>query len=602
VDRFLAAVAYLDGARPSLVMCRGYYTRTALVAWDWRDGQLTQRWRFDTRTDANPRTVAPSFAGWEEMGNHSLSIADLDDDGRDEIIYGAITIDDDGRGLYTTRLGHGDALHVSDMDPDRPGLEVYGPHESPSLYGQYGSEMHDARTGAVIWGASGQGDDVGRGVAFDIDPRHRGYEAWSARGGLYNARGELITTSRPFQMNFGIWWDADPLRELLDGTTISKWDWTASRANTVLNATGAASNNSTKATPALTADLLGDWREEVVFRSADSRELRIYTTTLPATSRMPTLMHDPQYRLAVAWQNVGYNQPPHPGFFLGDGMSRPPTPLIRTHARPGRLANLSVRTSAGDGSDTLIVGFAVAGSGPQSLLLRGVGPTLESFGVSGAIPDPQLTLFAGPATMAANNDWSADAAADGVATAAVEVGAFPLPRPSRDAALLRTLGSGAYTVHLTPAAASGTRGVALVELYAGTTTDGSRLSNVSARARTAAGADTLIAGFVVDAGTTRTVLLRVLGPGLAQFGVTGTVSDPQLTLFRGNNRVAANNDWNRDSGVTAAAFAQLGAFGLPPGSKDAALLVNLAAGSYTVHATSADGTSGVALIEIYEVE
>jgi hypothetical protein len=157
-------------------------------------------------------------------------------------------------------------------------------------------------------------------------------------------------------------------------------------------------------------------------------------------------------------------------------------------------------------------------------------------------------------------------------------------------------------VHLTPAAASGTRGVALVELYAGTTIGSSRLSNVSARARTAAGADTLIAGFVVDAGTTRTVLLRVLGPGLAQFGVTGTVSDSQLTLFRGNTRVAANNDWNRDSGVTAAAFAQLGAFDLPPGSKDAALLVNLAAGSYTVHATSADGTSGVALIEIYEVE
>ena len=602
VDRFLAAVAYLDGRRPSLVMCRGYYTRTALVAWDWRDGQLAQRWRFDTRSDLNPRSVAPGYAGWEEMGNHQLSIADVDDDGRDEIIYGAIAIDDDGRGLYTTRLGHGDALHVSDLDPDRPGLEVYGPHESPALYGANGSEMHDARTGAILWGVSGQGSDVGRGVAFDIDPRHRGYEAWSARGGLYNARGELITDARPSQMNFGIWWDADPLRELLDGTTISKWDWTTNRANTVFTATGAASNNGTKATPALTADLLGDWREEVVFRSGDSREVRIYVSPVPATNRLPTLMHDPQYRLAVAWQNVAYNQPPHPGFFLGDGMTRPPTPLIRTVPQPGRLANLSVRTAAGDAADTLIVGFAISANGGQTLLLRGIGPALSAFGVSGAMLDPQLNLFSGSTLIASNNDWYADVAADDIARTAANLGAFPLPRSSRDAAFVRTLGSGSYTVHLTPASGgSAGRGVALVELYASAAANGGRVANVSARAQSASGADTLVAGFVVETATTRTVLVRGIGPGLSQFGVSGAANNPQLTLFRGDARIAANDDWQRDSGATAAAFSQLGAFGLPPASKDAALLLNLPAGSYTVHATNADNTGGVVLIEVYDV-
>ncbi|HVS51127.1 MAG TPA: rhamnogalacturonan lyase [Opitutaceae bacterium] len=335
VDRFLAGVAYLDGERPSLVMCRGYYTRTVLVAWDWRGGQLTQRWKFDTRSDESPRSPAAGFSNWEEMGNHQLAVADIDGDGRDEILYGAIAIDDDGHGLYTTGRGHGDAYHVSDLDPDRPGLEIYGPHETPSLYGDAGSEMHDARTGEIIWSVSGQGADVGRGVAIDIDPRYRGAEMWSARGGLYSAKGELITNSRPSQMNFAIWWDADLLREILDGTTISKWDWINNRTTTLLSASGCSSNNSTKSTPCLSADLFGDWREEVVFRSSDNRELRIYTTTIPATNRLYTLMHDPQYRLAIAWQNVAYNQPPHPGFFLGDGMSPAPRPAIRaTYAAP----------------------------------------------------------------------------------------------------------------------------------------------------------------------------------------------------------------------------------------------------------------------------
>lgn len=602
-DRFLAGVAYLDGRNPSLLMCRGYYTRTVIVAWDWRGGRLTQRWKFDTRTDENPGTVAPGFVGWEEMGNHQLSIADVDDDGRDEIIYGSMVVDDDGRGLYTTGRGHGDALHVSDMDPDRPGLEIYGPHETPRLYGEYGSEMRDARTGAVIWGASGGGSDVGRGVAMDIDPRYRGYEAWAARGGLYSAKGELITNSRPSQMNFAIWWDADPLREILDGTTISKWDWINSRTTTLFSATGAASNNGTKSTPALSADLFGDWREEVIFRASDNSELRIYTTTIPATSRMPTLMHDPQYRAAIAWQNVAYNQPPHPGFFLGDGMTRAPTPVIRTTPRPGRLANLSIRTEAGEASETVIVGFSVAGEGQQNLLVRGVGPTLgSSFGVGGAMSDPQLTIYRDSTMLGTNNDWSADAAADQFAAMATSVGAFPLPRPSRDAVLLRSLAPGSYTTQLS--AASGSRGVALVEVYASAVA-GVRLANLSARARAGTGTGTLIAGFVVDVpamGSTRTFLIRAIGPALAQFGVTGVLADPRLAVYRGDVRLAGNDDWNRDSGVLPNAFTQFGAFALPHGSKDSALLLNLPPGAYSVHVNSVDGGSGVALVEIYEVD
>ncbi len=311
-DRFLACVAYLDGRRPSLVMCRGYYTRAVLAAWDWRDGKLTQRWVFDS-DDGTPGNRA-----YRGQGAHSLTVGDVDGDGRDEIIYGACAIDDNGKGLYSTRLGHGDALHMSDMDPSRPGQEVWMVHESPRAYGPNGLEFRDARTGKLIWGKPGEGADVGRGVAFDIDPRYRGYEMWASRGALYNARGQVISTNKPAAMNFGVWWDGDLLRELLDKNWIAKWDWKESKMVRLLTAEDCSSNNGTKATPTLCADILGDWREEVIWRTSDNRALRIYTTTIPTRHRLYTLMHDPQYRLAIAWQNVAYNQPPHPGFFLGE--------------------------------------------------------------------------------------------------------------------------------------------------------------------------------------------------------------------------------------------------------------------------------------------
>jgi rhamnogalacturonan endolyase len=325
-DRFLAGVAYLDGERPSLVMARGYYTRAVLAAWDWRDGRLTHRWTFDSH-DGTPGNLA--YAG---QGNHQLAVADVTGDGRDDIIYGQMVVRSDGTGLYSTGLGHGDSLHVSDLDPTRPGLEVFGPLESPRHNGGLGTALRDARTGKILWSTPAE-SDVGRGVAFDIDPRHPGHEVWASNSSrLYSVRGEVIADGRPAAMNFAVWWDGDLLRELLDQNHVSKWNWETATTERIFTAEGAVSINGTKATPSLSADLFGDWREEIVLPSADGSELRIYTTTIPTEHRLYTLMHDPVYRLAIAWQNVAYNQPPHPGFFLGDGMAPAPRPRIVTRA------------------------------------------------------------------------------------------------------------------------------------------------------------------------------------------------------------------------------------------------------------------------------
>jgi rhamnogalacturonan endolyase len=334
VDRFLATVAYLDGNRPSIVMARGYYAKTRLTAYDWRNGQLTERWAFDSTTPGNA-----IYAG---QGNHNLSVADVDGDGKDEIVYGAMVLDDNGQGLYSTGLGHGDAMHVSDMDPTNPGLEVWQIHEAS---GVPGADFRDAQTGeAILTTGTNSGEGPGRGVAADIDPNHLGYEMWASSSGpgfsmVFNTDGQPLyrvdagtTTSGSddLPMNFLVWWDANPIRELLDGTTISRWryDLSTPRRDTVLSLSGSSSNNGSKANPSLSGDILGDWREEVIVRGNDNQSLRIYTTTIAATSRLFTLMHDTQYRSAMAWQNVAYNQPPHPSFFLGAGMVTPPQPKI----------------------------------------------------------------------------------------------------------------------------------------------------------------------------------------------------------------------------------------------------------------------------------
>ncbi|MFD6609843.1 cellulose binding domain-containing protein [Micromonospora chalcea] len=314
VDRFLAGTAYLDGQRPSLIMARGYYTRAVVAAWDFRDGTLRKRWTFDSNASGNGAAAG--------QGNHQLSVADVDNDGRQEIVYGAATIDDNGRLLYSTGNGHGDALHVGDLDPSRSGLEVFKVDEDGS---KPSSWMADARTGQILWQTAPNGDN-GRGVSGDVWAGSPGAESWSsAVDGLLNTRGQNVGR-KPSSANFLIWWDGDPVRELLDATKIDKYG--TGGETRLLTGSGVASNNGTKSTPALSADLLGDWREEVVWRTSDSTALRIYSTPVTTGLRLPTLMHDPQYRVAVAWQNTAYNQPPHPGFYLGDGMSTPPAPNI----------------------------------------------------------------------------------------------------------------------------------------------------------------------------------------------------------------------------------------------------------------------------------
>lgn len=329
MDRFLGAIAYLDGKTPSLIMSRGYYTRSVITAWKYANGKIDKQWTFDSEDPTKPENK--KYGG---QGNHNLTIADIDGDGKDEIVFGAMTIDDNGQGLYSTGLGHGDALHVTDLDPTRPGLEVFDIQER---FDDAGANFRDAKTGEVIWKiasvkAGDDGEGPGRGLALDVDPRYPGYECWVAGAGItgmYDARGNKIADRTP-ACNMGIFWDGDVLSEILNGTTIDKWDYQNAKTQRLLNTAdyGCRSNNGTKSNPVLSADILGDWREEVIYRAADNNELRIFTTSIPTDKKFYTLMHDPQYRLSIAWQNVAYNQPPHTGFYFGTDMPNPPKPNI----------------------------------------------------------------------------------------------------------------------------------------------------------------------------------------------------------------------------------------------------------------------------------
>ena len=309
-DRFTAGVAFLDGKTPSPVMVRGWYGRTVVAAWTFTNGALKHTWTFDS--------AAPGWEAYSGMGNHSVTVADFDGDGCDEICVGAMTVDHDGKGLFTTGLRHGDALHAGRFIPSRQGMQVFGVHENEGdneiVKRTPAVAMFDGATGEIIW-QDGLGQDAGRGVAADIDPRYDGAECWCNIGGLRRGdTGEIISNRKPDSCNFTIYWDADPLAELLDHVSISKWNWNAESTDLLLKAEGVVSNNGTKGNPCLSGDILGDWREEVIWPSEDQTELRIYSTTIPAVDRRATWMNDRQYRLAIAWQNVAYNQPPHSSF------------------------------------------------------------------------------------------------------------------------------------------------------------------------------------------------------------------------------------------------------------------------------------------------
>ncbi|GAB3672867.1 hypothetical protein GCM10028856_26790 [Halopiger thermotolerans] len=352
VDRFLAGTAYLDGERPSIVFTRGYYEKTMLAAWDFRQGELELRWLFDSE-DGNEE--------YEGVGAHSLATADVDGDGKDEIVFGGAVIDHDGTGLHTTTMSNPDAQHCGDFIPDREGLEIFVPAEYPAE-GAPSLSMRDAETGEYIW-AVRNGADIGRAMVADIDPNYEGAEAWagvpletdSEIAGTFTADGEQISETGVNSVNSAIWWTGDLHRELLDHDFlgwdagygvgwIKKWNPETEELDLLKEFEGTRSNNSSKGNPCLSGDILGDWREEVIWRAEDSSHLRLYATPHETDHRLYTLLHDPQYRTGIARQNVGYNQPPWPSFFLGHGMDDPPKPNIMTSFEPAghdRLAEIS---------------------------------------------------------------------------------------------------------------------------------------------------------------------------------------------------------------------------------------------------------------------
>jgi len=330
VDRFLATAAWLDGVKPSAVMQRGYYGRMAITAWDWDGKTLSKRWAYDAATSGKE--------GYGQ-GNHNLSAGDVDSDGKDEIIEGSCAIDHDGKFMYRTGLGHGDAMHLGDLDPSHAGLEVWAVHEDGAV--NYSQEMHEAATGKILWGTNDPGDstDNGRGMAADIDASSAGYEMWSAAfAGFWSNTGLQPSSTKPSQ-NFRIYWDGDLQDELLDGIgnapsamKIEHWNGTGLdrlvSTDTRWGSYVGIDNNSTKANPVLVADLLGDWREEMILRESGDQAVILYSTTIATTYRLYTLMHDPLYRAGISWQNTAYNQPPHLGFFLGAGVDKAPVPDI----------------------------------------------------------------------------------------------------------------------------------------------------------------------------------------------------------------------------------------------------------------------------------
>lgn len=324
-ERYLAAIGSPNGKTTSAVFARGYYTgpegplggRTVIASYSLVEGKLVQDWRFDTKEYDN------QYIG---QGNHSMSMADVDYDGCDEVIYGSLTVDNDGTPMYSTGLGHGDAQHVGDLVPSRPGLEVFSCHEDKNA--AYSYEMRDARTGEILWGGEQLGIDNGRACSGDIDPDYPGDESWSAAGVLVAADGTVISNKYTMAANFLNWWDGDLGRETQDNIYIGKWNSAENKTDTIFTASGCNSINGTKATPCLTADMFGDWREEMIYPTKDQSAVRIFTTTVPTGYKIPTLMSDPQYRNHVALQNTCYNQPTHLSYYLGYDTTTVPVPQM----------------------------------------------------------------------------------------------------------------------------------------------------------------------------------------------------------------------------------------------------------------------------------
>ena len=337
-DRFLACVAHLDGLdkAPSAVFFRGYYTKAYAWAVQFDGKHIIDKWFHKSETPGE---------GLYGQGAHGIAVGDVDGDGCDEIMFGSAALNNDGTTLYTTKLGHGDAVHLCDIDPDRPGLEYYMPHEVKP----FGISYRDACTGEILYREHAD-KDTGRGLAADIDSLHRGLEFWSSANKImHDCHGnEIITTKNSVPVNFRIYWDGDLYDELL-GNSVNKGrpgenpmpyyqyyvaKWQGDHVERIkINGQDfhewgfSSSCNGTKATPCLQADLFGDWREELVlYNGSSNAHLNVFSTNLPTQYRVVTPMHDHIYRMSVAWQNVAYNQPPHLGYYLPDKFKKPTTP------------------------------------------------------------------------------------------------------------------------------------------------------------------------------------------------------------------------------------------------------------------------------------
>lgn len=314
-DRFISGIAYLDGVHPSAIYGRGYYTRLTWSAFDVVDKKLSVRWIFDTGND--------SKAAGYGCGNHQVMVADVDNDGKQEILTGSNCIDDDGTLKWTTGLHHGDAMHVAKFFPDREGVQVWMCHEESP----WGCSLIDGETGKIIFHQDGS-KDTGRCCAGNIWAGNNGSEFWGAHSGdMFDGAGNKIAGIRP-AMNFLIYWDGDLEREILDYGDVQKMT-AANKTEKFFVADGCSANNGTKAVPCLTADLFGDWREELLMRTNDSTALRVWCTNNTTDYRITTLMHDMQYRAQDCCEQSSYNQPPHTSFYLGSDAALPQRPSVK---------------------------------------------------------------------------------------------------------------------------------------------------------------------------------------------------------------------------------------------------------------------------------
>ena len=344
-ERYLAATAYLDGVHPSAIFARGYYTAAYVVAFDFDGKNLKQRWFHKSETPGK---------GLYRQGNHNIFTGDIDGDGFDEIVYGGAALNHDGTLRYSTGFGHGDAGHLGDLDPDHPGLEYFGVHEYLEQ-AKYMDELRGA-DGTILMGATNVRKDNGRGMAADVDSTNRGYEFWSSQAKVMrSAKGDTLNADTNYSVtvvmryadsdgeftydyeygvpiNFRIYFDGDLQDELLDGPILTKFDSKDRKFKLLLNGSetlGLAGGQ--KNHPLLVADLLGDWREELILRSdRDSSKVYILSTPVTTPYRLYTLMHDPVYREAIAWQNTGYNQPPHTSYYLPDMVKKLTKPNLYT--------------------------------------------------------------------------------------------------------------------------------------------------------------------------------------------------------------------------------------------------------------------------------